>query len=84
MLRSRLCRSQRGGRLVPYVAEVLVLQVDLRDGESPESLLARFNKMIQREGVLREAKSRRHFISNSELARIAARKAARRRRRKDR
>jgi ribosomal protein S21 len=65
-------------------AEAFVLQVDLREGESPESLLARFNKMIQREGVLREAKSRRHFISNSELARIAARKAARRRRRKDR
>ncbi len=59
-----------------------MLQVELKDGESPEALLARFNKMIQREGILREAKARRHFISNSELARIAARKAARRRRRR--
>jgi ribosomal protein S21 len=59
-----------------------VLQVDLREGESPEALLARFNKMIQRDGILREAKARRHFISNGELARIAARKAARRRRRR--
>ena len=30
-----------------------MLQVDLREGESPESLLARFNKMIQRDELIR-------------------------------
>jgi ribosomal protein S21 len=59
-----------------------VLQVTLREGESQESLLARFQRMVQREGIIREAKSRRHFISNGELARMAQRKAARRRRRR--
>ncbi|HEY8489788.1 MAG TPA: 30S ribosomal protein S21 [Dehalococcoidia bacterium] len=61
-----------------------MLQVTLREGESQESLLARFQRMVQREGILREAKSRRHFISNGELARMAQRKAARRRRRRSR
>jgi len=58
-----------------------VLQVLLRDGESQESLLGRFQKMIQREGILREARQRKHFISNRDKMRAALRKSARRRRR---
>ena len=53
------------------------MQVYLQDGESQESLLSRFQKRVQTSGILREFRARRHFISNSEKARIAARKAAR-------
>lgn len=59
-----------------------MLQVDLRDGEGGESLLNRFTKMIQKDGILREVKARRHFISTGERERIAQRKAAARRRRR--
>lgn len=55
--------------------------VDLRDGESPEHLLTRFRQAVQRDGILREIKQRRHFIPRSEQRRIAMAKAARRRRR---
>lgn len=55
--------------------------VDLRDGESPEHLITRFRQVIQRDGILREIKQRRHFIPKSERRRIARAKAARRRRR---
>lgn len=61
-----------------------MLKVDLRDGESGEQLLGRFTKMVQRDGILREVKARRHFISVGERARIAQRKAEARRRRKAR
>ncbi len=53
------------------------MQVNLRDGESQESLLSRFQKGVQASGILREFRAHRHFISKSEKARIAARKAAR-------
>lgn len=58
-----------------------VLQVTRKDGEDGEGLLRRFNKMVQRDGVLQEARRRRHFISNREKQRQAERRAARRRRR---
>lgn len=58
-----------------------VTAVDLRDGESGEHLLTRFRQAVQRDGILREIKQRRHFIPKSERRRIAAAKAARRRRR---
>ena len=58
-----------------------MLQVTRKDGEDGEGLLRRFNKMIQRDGVLQEARRRRHFISNREKQRQAERRAARRRRR---
>lgn len=54
------------------------MQVSLREGESQESLLGRFQKRMQTSGILREYRSRRHFVSNHEKARLAARKAARR------
>ncbi len=57
------------------------LEVRIREGESQDSLLRRFQRMIQTGGVLREAKSHRHFISNRDAARIKAKNNARRRRR---
>ena len=53
------------------------MQVVLREGESQESLLTRFQKNMQRSGVLREYRARRHFISKAEKNRMAERKAAR-------
>jgi ribosomal protein S21 len=61
-----------------------MLIVTLREGETGEQLLNRFNKMVQKDGILREAKARRHFISVGEQRRIAERKAEARRRRKAR
>jgi ribosomal protein S21 len=58
-----------------------VAVVDLREGESPEHLITRFRQAVQRDGILREIKQRRHFIPKSERRRIARAKAARRRRR---
>ena len=49
--------------------------VDLRDGESPEHLITRFRQAVQRDGILREIKQRRHFIPKSERRRIARAKA---------
>ncbi len=61
-----------------------MLKVELREGETGEQLLNRFTKMVQRDGILREVKARRHFISPGERMRIAQRKAEARRRRKQR
>lgn len=58
-----------------------LLQVTRKDGEDGEGLLRRFNKMVQRDGILQEARRRRHFTSNREKQRQAERRAARRRRR---
>jgi len=55
--------------------------VEIREGESPEHLLTRFRQAVQRDGILREIKQRRHFIPKGERRRIAQAKAARRRRR---
>lgn len=54
------------------------MHVQLREGESQESLLSRFTKMVQRSGLMREVKSHRFFVSKSERARAAERKAVRR------
>ena len=56
------------------------MQVQIREGESQESLLRRFQKVVQTSGVLREVKAQRHFISKGEKARLKAQKSARRRR----
>lgn len=53
--------------------------VTLREGESQEQLIRRFRAVIERSGILRQAKEKRHFISKQEKARIKARKARRRR-----
>lgn len=57
------------------------LQVSIRNGETQDSLLRRFQKMVQTSGILRDLKAHRHFISKGEKARIKAQKSARRRRR---
>ncbi|MFH1650551.1 MAG: 30S ribosomal protein S21 [Chloroflexota bacterium] len=59
------------------------LEVSIREGESQESLLHRFQRMVQMSGVLREAKSHRRFVSKREAARIKSKNSARRRRRQD-
>ncbi|MDD5126971.1 MAG: 30S ribosomal protein S21 [Dehalococcoidales bacterium] len=56
------------------------LDVSIRDGESQDSLLRRFQKSVQMEGILREAKTHEHFVSKGDAARIKAKKSARRRR----
>jgi ribosomal protein S21 len=58
--------------------------VSLRDGESQESLLKRFQKSIQLSGVLKEAKSRARFISKRDAYLIKAKNNARRKRRQAR
>jgi ribosomal protein S21 len=56
------------------------LEIHLRDGETQESLLKRFQRAVQMSGVLREAKAHTHFVSRGDAARIKARKARRRQR----
>jgi ribosomal protein S21 len=56
------------------------LEVSLRVGETQESLLKRFQREVQVEGILREFKASRYFVSKRDAARIKARKNARRRR----
>lgn len=56
--------------------------VELRPGETQDSLLRRFRKKVMRNGVLRDAKKNRYFVSKSEKRRIAKRKAVRRLRRR--
>lgn len=56
------------------------LEVSIREGESQDSLLKRFQRMVQMDGVLREAKTHRYFLSKREAARLKAKKSARSRR----
>ena len=56
--------------------------VQLKEGESQERLLARFRQGIQRDGILREARRKRHFVSRSEARRLARAKAVRRARKR--
>ncbi len=60
---------------------IMSLEVSIREGETQDSLLRRFQKMVKMSGVLREAKSHRYFLSKGEMARLKAQKSARRRRR---
>ena len=57
------------------------LEVSLREGESQDSLLRRFHRMVQMSGIMREAKSHRYFISKRDAARIKVKNNARRKRR---
>ena len=57
------------------------MKVSIREGESQEALLRRFQRMIQMSGVLREAKAHRHFVSKRDAIRIKAKNSARRKRR---
>ncbi len=56
--------------------------VELRSGESQESLLRRFRKKVTKDRILSDAKKKRFFVSKSEQRRIARRKAIRRERKR--
>ncbi len=58
--------------------------VNLKEGESFDSLLKRFRKAVTREGVLSEVRKRRFFVSKSEQRHKALRKAITRERRRQR
>lgn len=62
----------------------MAADVYIREGESQESLLKRFQRTVQMSGILREVKAHRYFMSKGETARLKAKKAARRRRRYNR
>jgi ribosomal protein S21 len=59
---------------------VISFEVSIREGETQESLLRRFQRMVQMSGVLREAKSHRYFLSKRDAARQKVKRNARRRR----
>jgi small subunit ribosomal protein S21 len=59
-----------------------VANVELRPGESQESLLRRFRKKVTKARILSDVKKKRYFVSKSEKRRIAKRKAVRRHRRR--
>lgn len=56
--------------------------VVLREGENPESLVARFRSAVARSGILKDYKDKRFFRSKGQKERLAAQRAARRRRRR--
>jgi small subunit ribosomal protein S21 len=58
--------------------------VELRPGESQESLLRRFRKKVIRGRILSTVKKKRYFVSKSELRRRARLKAVRREKRRQR
>jgi ribosomal protein S21 len=58
----------------------MALDVSLHDGESQDSLVRRFQRAIQMEGILREAKASQTFLSKRDAANLKSRRAARRKR----
>ena len=52
--------------------------VNLRSGESQDSLLKRFRKKIVKSGILSTIRNKRWFISKSETRRMEKKKAIRR------
>lgn len=55
------------------------LAVALRDGESTESLLRRFKRMVDNSGILREVRERESYVGPSQAKIVKRRKAAKRR-----
>ena len=58
---------------------VMSLEVSIREGESQDSLLRRFQRMVQVSRIMREVKAHRYFLSKGQASRLKARKSARRR-----
>ena len=58
----------------------MALDVYLYDGESQDSLVRRFMRAVQMDGILREAKASQTFLSKRDAANLKSRRAARRRR----
>ena len=52
--------------------------VNLRSGESQDSLLKRFRKKIVKSGILSTIRNKRWFVSKSETRRMEKKKAIRR------
>ena len=71
--------NRKFGNIGDYMAYVTP-----REGETPESLVNRFRASVQHAGILRELKDRRFFRSKAQKERLAAQRAARRRRRQRR
>jgi len=58
---------------------VMSLEVSIREGESQDSLLRRFQRMVQMSGIIREVKAHRYFLSKGQASQLKARRSARRR-----
>lgn len=58
------------------------MSVELRSGESQESLLKRFRKEIVKARILSTYRKKRWFVSKSEQRRLAKQRAIRKARRK--
>jgi ribosomal protein S21 len=77
--------SNELGRIFPpqFINEryvIMPLDVSLYEGESQESLVRRFQKSIQIEGILREFRSSQTFLSKRDAFKIKSKRAARRKR----
>jgi small subunit ribosomal protein S21 len=57
---------------------ISLASVNLRSGESQDSLLKRFRKKIVKSGILSTIRDKRWFISKSETRRMEKKKAIRR------
>jgi ribosomal protein S21 len=60
--------------------EILTIEVSLRDGETQDSLVRRFQKTIQMDGILREAKACQTFLCKRDAYIIKSKRAAKRKR----
>jgi small subunit ribosomal protein S21 len=58
----------------------MALEVSLRDGETQDSLIRRFTKGVQMEGILREFRASQSFLCKRDAQIIKSKRAARRRR----
>lgn len=59
--------------------EVVGTAVALRDGESADSLIRRFRRVVESSGVLKELRQREAYLSPSEKRKEKGRRAAKRR-----
>jgi small subunit ribosomal protein S21 len=57
---------------------ISLASVNLRNGESQDSLLKRFRKKIIKSGILSTIRDKRWFVSKSETRRMEKKKAIRR------
>jgi small subunit ribosomal protein S21 len=57
---------------------ISLASVNLRSGESQDSLLKRFRKKIVKSGILSTIRDKRWFVSKSEARRMEKKKAIRR------
>jgi small subunit ribosomal protein S21 len=64
---------------IHYGRQVISLaSVNLRNGESQDSLLKRFRKKVVKSGILSTVRNKRWFVSKSETRRMEKKKAIRR------